>query len=184
MDGFLCWGMPNPKLQAPRDREAMERRRLEALSLLREGVSQAEIARRLGVVRQAVSQWVAAHRAGGARSLSSKGKPGPKTAPDDRERKRIEAELLKGPKANGYRNELWTLHRVSEVIGRVTGTTPSITRTWTLMREMGWSCQRPARRARQQNGEQVSTFVNKEWVLVKKTPNGGENALFSPTKAD
>jgi hypothetical protein len=42
------------------------------------------------------------------------------------------------------------LRRVSEVIARITGRDrPSISRTWGLLRVLGWSCQRPARRARQ-----------------------------------
>jgi transposase len=176
--------MPNVKLQVPRDRAALEHRRREALELIDSGISQAEAARRLGVVRQAVSQWVAARRAGGTKSVASKGKPGPKTAPNEATRKRIEAAMIKGPKANGYRNDLWTLRRVAEVIERITGTKPSTTRTWNLMREMGWSCQRPARRARQQNAEQVRGFVDQVWAAVKKTPASNGKGSFSPTKAD
>lgn len=176
--------MPNAKLQAPRDRTAMEERRREALRLIASGMRQAEVARRLDVVPQAISQWVAAHRAGGVKSLASKGKPGPKTAPDAKARKRIEAALVKGPKANGYRNDLWTLRRVAEVVERITGTKPGTTRTWTLLREMGWSCQRPARRARERNDKQVQDFVDHVWTAVKKTPATNANASSSPTKAD
>lgn len=85
--------------------------------------------------------------------------------------KKVQAALLKGPVKNGYRNDLWTLRRVAEVIARVTGRPrPSISRTWALMRSMGWSCQRPARRARQQDAEAVVEFRERTWTAAKKTP--------------
>lgn len=163
--------MPNYKLQTPRDRVAMEKRRMEGVELLKQGMKQSEVARRLGVVRQAVSQWAAALRQGGKAAVKSKGKPGPKTTPDIKIRNELERLLLKGPKANGYKNELWTLKRISEVLCQITGVKLSIARTWTLIREMGWSCQRPARRARQRKEEQVQEFITKTWENVKKKQN-------------
>jgi transposase len=160
-----------PRLTGKRDHSAMEKRRLDALSLLADGISQSEVARRLGVSRQAVSTWVAAKRAGGVKALASTGKPGRKTAPTSGELKKVEAALLKGPVKNGYRNDLWTLRRVAEIIARVTGRPrPSISRTWGLLRRMGWSCQRPARRARQQDADAVAEFRERTWTAVKKTP--------------
>ena len=154
----------------------MERRRREALTLLAEGISQSEVSRRLGVSRQAVSKWVAAKRGGGAKALASKGKPGRKTAPTPAEMKRVEAALMKGPVKNGYRNDLWTLRRVAEVIARVTDRPrPSISRTWGLLRTMGWSCQRPARRARQQDANAVAELRERTWAAVKTTPGINRN---------
>jgi transposase len=162
---------PTPRLTGKRDHSAMEKRRLEALSLLSDGISQSEVARRLDVSRQAVSKWMAAKRDGGVKALTSKGKPGRKTAPTPVQMKKVEAALLKGPVKNGYRNDLWTLRRVSEVIARVTDRPrPSISRTWGLLRTMGWSCQRPARLARQQDAEAVAEFRERTWTTVKKTP--------------
>lgn len=154
----------------------MEKRRLEALLLLADGISQSDVARRLGISRQAVSKWVTAKRDGGVRALASKGKPGRKTAPTSGEMRKVEAALLKGPVKNGYRNDLWTLRRVAEIIARITGRPrPSISRTWGLLRTMGWSCQRPARRARQQDAEAVAEFRERTWAAVKKTPEISEN---------
>lgn len=147
----------------------MEKRRIEALALLANGISQSEVSRRVGVSRQAVSKWVTAKRDGGVKALVSKGKPGRKTAPTPAGMKKVEAALLKGPVKNGYRNDLWTLRKVAEIIARVTGRPrPSISRTWGLLRTMGWSCQRPARRARQQDADAVTDFRARTWTAVKK----------------
>ena len=160
-----------PSLTGKRDHGAMERRRLEALSLLSKGVSQADVARRTGVTRQAVSKWLATKQTGGTKALASKGKPGRQTAPTPAQMQQVEAALVKGPVKNGYRNDLWTLRRVSEVIARITGRSrPSISRTWGLLRDLNWSCQRPARRARQQDAEAVAEFRERTWATVKKKP--------------
>lgn len=150
----------------------MEKRRLEGIAMLAEGISQSEVARRLDVTRQAVSKWSAAKRVGGTKALASKGKPGRKSAPTSAEMKKVESILVKGPVKSGFRNDLWTLRRIAEVFGRVTGRKrPSLTRTWELLRAMKWSCQRPARRARQQDVEAVAEFRDKTWAVVKKTPD-------------
>jgi transposase len=167
---------PTLRLTGKRDHEAMEERRIAAMSLLADGISQSEVARRVGVSRQAVSKWMSAKRSGGTKALASKGKPGRKTAPTPAELKRVEAALVKGPVKNGYRNDLWTLRRVSEVIAHITGRDrPSISRTWSLLRAMNWSCQRPARRARQQDAEAVAEFRGRTWSAVKKTPEHSGN---------
>lgn len=54
-----------PRLTGKRDHSAMEKRRLDALAMLAEGIAQSAVARRLGVSRQAVSKWVTAKRDGG-----------------------------------------------------------------------------------------------------------------------
>lgn len=141
------------------------------MELLDGGMSQSAVARQLGVSRQAVSTWVAVRLAGGKKALASKGKPGRKTALTAAERKKVESALLKGPVKNGYRNDLWTLRRISAIIADVTGRKkPSTTRTWGLLREMGWSCQRPAKRARQQDAELVAEFRERTWTAIKKKP--------------
>ena len=167
---------PTPRLTGKRDHTAMEARRRQALELLEGGMSQSAVARQLDVSRQAVSMWVGMRHAGGKKALASKGKPGRKTALTAAERKKVESALLKGPVNNGYRNDLGTLRRISAVIAHVTGRKkPSTTRTWGLLREMGWSCQRPAKRARQQDAELVAEFRERTWTAVKKTPHDAVN---------
>lgn len=162
---------PTPRLTGKRDHAFMEGRRREALKLLKAGTSQAEVSRQLNVTRQAVSKWVSARRKGGAKALASKGKPGRKAALTTAERQKLEVALMKGPVKNGYRNDLWTIRRVAAVITAVTGKkSPSTTHTWRILRNMGWSCQRPARRARQQDANAVAEFRDCTWAAVKKTP--------------
>ena len=56
--------MGNPA-GVPRDFDALEKRRFQAIQMLERGLQQAEIARRLRVVRQTVARWVHDYRTQG-----------------------------------------------------------------------------------------------------------------------
>lgn len=87
---------------------------------------------------------------------------------------KVERALARGPRANGFSTELWTLARVAEVIERVTGVRYHPGHVWRILREqLGWSRQRPARRAVERNDEAIETWAKVVWPRVKKTPDAG-----------
>src|SRR3954454_2780725 len=99
--------------------EQLEERRLEAGRLLRAGrLSQAEIARRLGVSRMAVSRWAKqlaeSPRVFGALSRRPKAaRPSRLTAQQWQDLLDVLAE---GAGRSGFETERWTLPRVRSVI--------------------------------------------------------------------
>lgn len=63
---------------------------------------------------------------------------------------------------------MWTLARVAEVIERLAGVRYSPTQTWAILRErLGWSRQRPARKALERNDEAIEDWVKVEWPRIK-----------------
>jgi transposase len=64
--------------------------------------------------------------------------------------------LLKGARRNGYQTELWALRRIAEVIEKHFGITYDPSSVWHILRRMGWSFQKPERKAREQNPEAVA----------------------------
>jgi transposase len=168
---------------ARRDFEAMERRRKQAARLFGRGNSQAEVARELGVSRQSVSRWHAEWRAGGTSALRGAGRAGRLPGLDASDLKRVERRLLDGPRAHGYPTDLWTLARVAEVIETETGVSYHPGHVWRLLRQMGWSRQRPARRAVERNDEAIANWVRHEWPRVKKTPDAAGPGSASRTRA-
>jgi transposase len=147
----------------------MEYRRMQAAELFAQGVIPAEVARRVGVGHQTVSQWRIVWRQGGREALRAAGRAGrlPKLSRDHLGR--IEAALAKGPEANNYATELWTLARVAEVIERVSGVSYHPHHVWRILREqLGWTWQRPARRAKERNEEAIHQWVKQRWPVVKK----------------
>ena len=101
---------------AQRERDRLQARRLRAAELFAAGVRQAEVARQLGVSAQAVSVWHARWQASGTDGLRSKGPSGPAARLSDTQLAEVEQVLLKGPTANGFVGELWTLERIALVI--------------------------------------------------------------------
>jgi len=126
-----------------RDFEALEKRRIQAAALLRQGVSQSEVARQVGVHRQSVSEWAAKLREQGKRGLRKAGRAGrrPRLRPEDIQR--IERGLKRGAEGLGYETNLWTAHRVTHLIEQECGIQYHPGHVWRILRQMGWSCQRP-----------------------------------------
>ena len=89
---------------------------MEAAQLLKQGVSQSEVARRLGVHRQSVIRWARQLAQSGRAGLKQAGRAGRKPKLSARQLRKIEQALRRGPEALGYANGLWTAGRVRELI--------------------------------------------------------------------
>jgi len=167
----------------PRDFEAMERRRRRAGKMFDAGKSQADVVRELEVSRQSASRWHADWARGGTPALRGAGRAGRLPRLNQHDLTRVERELLKGPPANGYPTDLWTLARVGEVIERVTGVSYHPGHVWRILTRLGWSRQRPARRALERDDAQIEHWAKVEWTRVKKTPNAARRGSSSKTRA-
>jgi transposase len=170
-------------LRPRRDFGGLEQRRKQAGKLFAKGVAQADVARQLEVSRQSVSRWYRDWQAAGAKGLAGAGRAGPLPKLDAGQLQDVAAELRKGPLAHGYPTELWTLARVGEVIEATTGVSYHPGHVWKLLRQMGWSRQRPARRAVERDEEAIGRWVAEDWPRIKKTPAGAKPGSASKTRA-
>jgi transposase len=167
-----------------RDFDALERRRFQALRLLRQGLNQSEVARRLRVVRQSVARWAALDRQSGERALRQAGRAGRKPRLSERQKAKLEQRLLAGPERLGYDTSLWTSERVAELIEQDFGVCYHPGHVWKILVALGWSCQRPVGRALERNEEAIRHWKKVTWPDIKKKPKkSGERSSFS-TKAD
>jgi transposase len=152
--------------------EVLAARRRRALALLDEGESLNEVARRIGCQASSVMRWRDARTRKGEKAFEvgiSPGRP-PKLTPADK-RKLIRL-LLKGPIAHGHTTDLWTCDRIARVIRREFGVRYHRDHIGRLMRELGWSHQKPDRRALERDEERVKRWKQKDWPRVKKTLRG------------
>src|SRR6202171_4541566 len=172
-----------PRVRPRRDFAAMEATRMRAADLFAKGVSQADIGRELGISHQSISDWHKQWLVGGKQALKRTGQPGRPRKVTDAELAKVERALQKGPKANGYPTDLWTLARVAEVIEKTTGVKYHPGHVWKVLRSMGWSRQRPARQAAERDDEAIEQWVNERWARGKKTPGPGTPGLSAKTKA-
>jgi transposase len=145
-------------------------------------VSQAEVARELEVSRQSVSRWYADWRAGGTKALKAAGRAGRMPRLTDAQLRRLDLALRRGPRAYGFASDLWTLDRVAQVIETETGVRYHPGHVWKLLRDkLGWSRQRPARRAVERDDEAIARWVATDWPRIKRGPAGAEPGSCSKT---
>jgi transposase len=154
---------------ARRDFAALEARRFQAARLFGRGMSQAAVARELGVSRTTASRWCRAWQAKGRRALKGAGRAGRKPRLDRQQLARVETALLKGPAVHGYATDLWTLPRIATVITRLTGVRYHPAHVWRILQGLNWSLQRPARQARERDEAAIRRWQRQRWPRVKKT---------------
>jgi len=163
--------------------EALEKRRLKGAKLLAKGVSKSEVARQLGVARQTVAAWEAKLAEGGADALKrgELGRPRQLAAEQEQELGKV---LMAGALAAGFPTELWTLPRIGKLINERFGVEYSTGHLWHLLRRMGFSCQKPEKRALQRNEEEIVRWKRHGWPALKKKPSEKAEPSSSSTNPD
>lgn len=151
--------------------EELERRRHRALALLKAGHTPVEVARRVGVDRRSVRRWKAAVRSAGAQALKARPAPGRPPKLDARRRTQLERWLLKGAQAAGFASDLWTCPRVAELIQARWAVHYHVGHVPRLLRALGWTPQKPTRRAIERDEAAIARWVKQDWPRVKKTLN-------------
>jgi transposase len=167
-----------------RNFEALERRRMRAARLLEKGYSQSEVARIVDAHRQSVSQWAAELREKGRAGLKKAGRAGRKPRLSSQQLKKIEQGLKQGPEALGYGTSLWTSARVGHLIQQECGVEYHPGHVWRILRQLGWSCQRPTGRALERNEGKIQPWKQKRWPELKKRPKTKAGRSSSSMKAD
>src|SRR4051794_30038922 len=136
--------------------EEMERRRRRAVELMQGGESPTVIARILGVCRTSLYRWLSMAKAS-PEALAAKPHPGPAPRLTDPQAKELEGLLLKGAKAHGWPNELWSAQRVAEMIRRHFGVGYHVEHARKVIRRrLRWSSQKPQKKAEQRNDEKIA----------------------------
>lgn len=144
------------------------RRRVRAGRMLLAGKTPAEAAHAVGVARQTVYTWKAVLDEGGIdalRAIPSRGRP---ARLDERQLQTLGRLLLDKPTEHGFGTELWTLKRVGAVIQARWGVKFSQTHIWRILGELGFSVQKPEKRAIERNEDAVQTWRRKTWPGLKK----------------
>jgi transposase len=145
--------------------DELERRRKRAVQAVADGQPRATVATVLGVHYKTVARWV--REAGRPGGLDAKPQPGPTPGLTDADLGRLAELLAKGAKAHGWHNELWTAARVARLIERAFRITyhPEHVRD-ILKRRLGWTSQKPRRRARERDDKEVARWVGDEFPRI------------------
>jgi transposase len=146
------------------------KKRIRAGRLLQKGNTPAEIALDVGVARQTVYTWKALFDEGGIdalREVRLRGRPAKLDADQLEDLRRA---ILQKPTEHGFGTELWTLKRVGVVIKRLHGVKYSETQIWRILGALGFSPQKPDKRALERNEDVVQNWKRSAWPALKKKP--------------
>lgn len=161
-----------------------QRKRVKAARMLQAGKPVAQVALAVGVARQTVYTWkrvLDESGVDGLRTMVDVGRPGQLCAADF---KWLDAALRRGAQAHGFGTELWTLKRVGAVIHRQFGIKFSDVHVWRLLGSMGFSSQKPERRAMERNDGAVREWKRKALPDLKKKQSESEESSSSSTNRD
>lgn len=150
--------------------EALERRRFRAMDLLEDGLQPVEVAKKIKVDRRSVRRWKAAFRKQGPKAIKAKPSSGRPPKLDTQAKKELEKRLLQGAKAAGFQTDLWTCPRVAQLIHSSFGVRYHVDHIGRLLHSLGWSPQKPQRKAVERNEEQIQRWIKVDWPRIKKKP--------------
>lgn len=150
-------------------REQLEERRQEGGRLLKAGkLSQAEIARQVGVSRATVSDWAKVVKSQGVKGLKSKKARGVEAKLSQGQKQRLKKIIDQGALRHGFSTDRWTLERIRQVIQEKFKTSYHPKYLSRLLRQLGFSPQKPMPQAIEQEKELVQAWLEKDWTRIKK----------------
>ena len=147
------------------------KRRLRAGRMLQRGKGCADVALAVGVARQTVYTWKALLDEGGIDALRAVPEPGRPARLDQAQLANVRTALLQSATEHGFGTELWTLKRVGAVIERMHGVRFSQAHVWRILRSLGFSAQKPEKRAIERNEDAVRGWKRSTWPALKKKPS-------------
>ena len=151
-------------------RKQMAERRAEGVRLLQAGeMSQAQIARHLGVSEATISKWKKVLEQKGPAGLQARkasGRPPKLSATDKRQ---LVEKLEQGALVAGFATEQWTQARVQKVIEQEFGVHYHRDYISRLLHGLGWSVQKMDPRAIERDEELIQAWLSQDWPRIKKS---------------
>jgi transposase len=134
----------------------------------RDGYTQMEVARFLGVHVRTVQRWEQAYRSAGRAGLASKPAPGRRPKLTPAQAREVLSWFAKSPLEFDFSGELWTAPRVAHLIQRRFGVRfhPRYLNAWLTARKI--TPQKPKRRPRQRDQARIDAWVADEWPRILK----------------
>ena len=144
----------------------LEQRRLHAIALFEKGLAPVEIAKRVKADRRSVRRWKASFLKQGENGITAKPASGRPPKLIARQKRQLERSLLKGAQSAGYPTDLWTCPRIGDLIRQRFGVEYHVHHIGRLLRSLGWSPQKPEKRARERDEKVVQKWIKDDWSSI------------------
>jgi transposase len=159
---------------------AQEHLRRLAVKAVLEGAKQKEVAKMVGVTRHTICRWVKAYRLQGKEALTAK----PKGRPKGGKLLPWQAAQIAKTVIDHHPEQLklpfylWTREAVALLIKRRFGVRLSVWTVGRYLKRWGFTPQKPARRAWEQNPEQVRQWLKKEYPSIRRQAQKEKAQIF------
>ena len=165
------------KKSYPKGMTEMEWRRKKGMELIRSGMKQAHVARRMGVNRRTVYDWK--KRIDDNQGFRNGKKRGRNSRLTDKQKEELKRIIDGGATSYGFPTDLWTLKRIADVIEREFGVHYNTTYIWQLLRILGYSAQIPITVAIEKDNEYVKKWLSEDYPqYVKEATEHKATILF------
>lgn len=150
------------------DYEVLRRRCVE---LSQAGWQQLAIAQAFGLTQPWVSRTLKKYREQGATALQEGKRTGAPTRLSVEQLSQLVIELKKGAEYHGFSGAVWTRPRVNEVVKKLFGVSYDPSQIGRILKKVGWSRQKPQRKASQQDPQAVAQWGEERLPELKKSPS-------------
>lgn len=148
--------------------QQLEAIRVRAIELHDEGLEVVEIAEAVGRSTRSVKNWIAAFCKRGMAGIAAKKHPGATPKLTKQQRNGLQRRLMNGAVSNGFATEMWTAPRVRQLILDVYGVEYHVNYVPDLLRSLGFTRQKPTRRARERSEDGIVEWIHRDWPRIKK----------------
>ena len=156
--------------QAQRDKAPRVVLRLQGILMSLDGETTGEIAQRLKVHRSTVPLWIEHWNQHGPEGLWEGQRPGRPCGLDATARQRLCDILDSGPVAYGLATGIWTSPLIGQILQEEFGVTYHPGHVRKLLKQLGYSVQRPTTRLVQADLKEKRKWVRYRYPNLKKTP--------------
>lgn len=160
----------------PKDYEVLRRR---CVALWQQGWKQNAIAAALGITQGGVSRTLTKFKQQGESALQYRKPTGAPPRLTQEQFAQLVEELNKGALHHGFAGEVWTRKRVKTVIEQLFTVSYDVSQIGRILKKVGWSRQKPQKKAYQQNAQAVQEWRDERLPELKKSPAGeASNPLY------
>ena len=146
----------------------LEKRRRLAVRLLKQGRTYRSVAQELNASLSSVVRWHQTYQQKGRGGLKPTPNTGRPPRLSEQQKKTLVHVLVNGPLKAGYSTDLWTLKRIGQVVQQRFRVRYCTGNLWNLMNGLGWSCQKPQKRAKERREEAIRYWKHHVWPHIKK----------------
>ena len=149
--------------------KTLEEIRTRAVQMVQDGESPEKVIQTLGFARACIYNWLARYRAGGWHALKTGSSTGRPKKLDGQQIAWVYRTVVgKNPLQMKFAFALWTRSMVAVAIRKEFGITLSESSVGRLLKQLGFSCQKPLYRAYQQNKDAVAEWKQNVFPQIVK----------------